>query len=140
MDSYSLELANKHLPPCMETLGGGRVVSYDEESGRVEMHFEVGPQHCHSGDIIQGGFIAGMMDAAMAQAVMAKSGFGFWIATLEFKVSFLLPGHPGLNRAAAWIRKPGRSIVFLEGELWNAEGQLVATSSSTVKLVERKTD
>ena len=135
---YSPELANRYLPPCIETLGSGRVAAYDADAKRVEMHFDIGPQHCHSGDIIQGGFVTGMMDAAMAQAVMADVGWKHWIAMLEIKVSFLRPGRPGLNRAVAWIRKPGRSIVFLEGELWGADDKLVATSSSTVKLVLRE--
>lgn len=138
MENYSIELANKHLPPCIQTLGDGRVVAHDADAMRIEMHFDIGPQHCHSGDIVQGGFITGMMDAAMAQAVMAQVGVSAWIASLELKVSFIAPGHPGLNKAFAWIRKPGRSIVFLEGELLDSDDRLVATSSSTVKLVQRK--
>ncbi|MBF2753863.1 MAG: PaaI family thioesterase [Gammaproteobacteria bacterium AqS3] len=135
---YDVERINRSMPPCIATLGSGRVLGYDEEAGSVEMAFTAEPHHCHSGDIVQGGFVTGMMDAAMAQTVMMHVGFDRWIASLELKVSFLDVAHPGELRARAWVRRLGRSIIFLEAELFQEgdESKLVATSSSTVKMVK----
>jgi len=96
------------------------------------------PAMCHSGDVVQGGFITGWMDAAMAYVTMAVTDFEFSPLSLEIKVSFMQSARPGINIAEAWIEKRGRKTVFLEATLKNEAGELLAKSSSTAKLVAVK--
>ena len=44
---------------------------------------------------------------------------------------------PGVVRAQGWIVRLGRSIAFLEGRLLNAAGDVVATCTSTAKMVPK---
>ena len=50
-------------------------------------------------------------------------------------MSFFAPATPGLLTAEAWIERRGRSTMFLEGHLKNADGKIVAKGSSTVRMV-----
>ena len=93
------------------------------------------PAMCHSGGIVQGGFVTGWIDAAMAHAVIAATAYRQWPLSLEIKISFLKSAAPGLVIAEGWIEKMGRSTAFLEGRLLAADGEVLARGSSTVKLV-----
>ena len=129
---------NANLPPCVATLGNGKVIRADLEKKLVEVEFTNGDEHCHSGNIIQGGFIAGMIDNAMSVAVITEGKHLISPATLELKVTYLKSGSQGINRATGWIIKMGRSVAFLEGELHNEAGELLAKASSTARLIARK--
>jgi acyl-CoA thioesterase len=119
-----------------ETMGLTRIVSIDPE-GRACLEYEAKVQQCHSGGVVQGGFVTGWIDAAMAHAVIAKLGEGVVPMTLELKVSFLGPARPGAVFAEGWIIKSGRTTAFVEGSLKDAAGSLLATASSTLMLADR---
>lgn len=128
-----------NLNPCLQTLGGG-IVSFDTETDTTVMEWTATRDHCHSvtgnprGGVVQGGIVTGWIDAAMAHACIAKSRFTVAVPSLEIKVSFLLAAHPGVYRSTGWITRWGRSIAFLEGELRDMDGQLIARASSTAAL------
>ena len=132
-----LEAANEHLPPCLQILNG-RLLDFDSEAGTAEMQFDVSEQFCHSVNVVQGGNVTVMLDAAMSHALFMQEANVVALPTLELKVSFLEPTLAGRITARGKVIKSGRSIAFLEGTLINAEGLVAATSSSTAKLVRRK--
>ena len=117
-------------------LGLVRRVSSNPE-GRAVLEYEAGPHMCHSGGVVQGGFISGWLDAAMAHAVIARSGLDMTPMSLELKVSFFAPTRPGLVIAEAWVEKGGRSTCFTEGRLTDAHGVVLAKASSTIRLIPR---
>ena len=119
-----------------EEMGLTRIVSIDP-AGRACLEYAARPQQCHSGGGVQGGFVTGWIDAAMAHAVIAKVGEGVVPMTLELKVSFLGPARPGPVFAEGWIIKAGRTTAFVEGSLKDAAGNLLATASSTLMLADR---
>ncbi|HTT98480.1 MAG TPA: PaaI family thioesterase [Rhizomicrobium sp.] len=131
----NVEAAPAHLD---QSLGLEKVVDRGKESGRSMIHYRATPAMCHSGNIVQGGFVTGWMDAAMAYVTMAVTDFEFSPLSLEIKVSFFQSARPGINIAEAWIEKRGRKTVFLEATLKNEAGELLAKSSSTAKLVPVK--
>ena len=92
---------------------------------------------CHSGGIVQGGFVTGWIDAAMAQALMSLVGVEQTPMSLEIKVSFFAPARPGKVIAKGWVERAGRSTCFVEGDLRDESGTLLAKGSSTVRLVPR---
>lgn len=132
-DQEILDALRKRLPPAIRTLNG-EVVDVDSAHGKVTMRFRAVPEFCHSGDIVQGGFITGMLDTAMAHAAVARSRMSMAVPTLELKVSFFQPGRPGLLRAEGRVLRWGKSIAFLESDLYDEAGAEIARASSTVKL------
>jgi len=122
----------QHESELMRGLGFKRFVSADSE-GRVSMEFVAEERHCHA--VVQGGYVAAWIDAAMARAVGAATGGEFGCNTLELKVAYYAPAKLGQTLTAeGWIERKGRSTVFLEGTLSNEDGQVVAKASSTAKL------
>ena len=118
----------------MQTLGLVRIVESDAEAGRVQIEFEAKQAQCHSGNIVQGGFVTGWIDSAMAHAVMLKTNYELGPLSLDIKIAFYRPAHPGLVTAEAWIEQLGRRTAFTEGLLRNPQGEIIAKGMSTVKL------
>ena len=67
-----VESLNAQWPPSVKTVGG-QATGYDPETKTLSMSFEAKPMFCHSVDIVQGGYITGMLDAAMAYTVIGPS-------------------------------------------------------------------
>lgn len=124
-------------PNLLTSLGQQRVVSTDAQAGRVVIEYLAGPHMCHSGGVVQGGFICGWIDAAMAHAAIAVYGMDVTPMSLELKVSFFAPARPGPVFAEGWIERRGRSTCFLEGHLKNAAGEVIAKASSTARMMSR---
>lgn len=126
------------IPPSdlSETLGLVRVVEMDP-AGRARIEYRAGAHMCHSGGVVQGGFVTGWIDAAMAHAAIAMAGPDVVPMSLELKVSFFAPARPGVLTAEAWVEKRGRSTCFFEGRLLDAEGRVLAKASSTLMLADR---
>lgn len=126
-------------PAAWELLGVG-AVSYDETNERVVIEWHAEPRHCHSteghskGGIVQGGIVTGWLDAAMATASLLRGEYLITVASLEIKVTFLLPAHPGRYRTYGKVVRQGRSIGFFEAELRDENDLLIATASSTAAL------
>lgn len=115
------------------TLGQRRLVSM--ENGRAVIEYIAGMHMCHSGGVVQGGFVTGWIDAAMAHAAISMTGRDVAPMSLEMKVSFFAPARPGLVIAEGWIEKAGKSTCFVEGQLRDSAGNVLAKASSTLRLV-----
>lgn len=126
-------------PPneMLATLGLQRIVSM--AGGRSRMEFLAGMHMCHSGGVVQGGFVSGWIDAAMAHAIIGlhheRGDFDVSPISLELKISFFAPARPGLIVAEGWIEQGGRSTCFAEGHLLDATGKVLAKGSSTIRLM-----
>ncbi|MFM5914670.1 MAG: PaaI family thioesterase [Chakrabartia godavariana] len=119
-----------------EEMGLVRIVEMDP-AGRATLEYRATPAQSHSGGVVQGGFVTGWIDAAMAHAVMAMPGLDAVPMTLEIKVSFFAPTRPGLVIAEAWVVQAGRRTAFVEGALKDSAGVLLAKASSTIALASR---
>ncbi|MFL0414642.1 PaaI family thioesterase [uncultured Sphingomonas sp.] len=118
------------------TLGLERIVEMDS-AGRAVLEYRAGTHMCHSGGVVQGGFVTGWIDAAMAHAAIAMSGPDVVPMSLELKVSFFAPARPGLVVAEGWVERRGRSTCFFEGRLLDTNGKVLAKASSTLMLAAR---
>jgi uncharacterized protein (TIGR00369 family) len=128
--------ANTAKTPLNDTMAFVRIVEIDP-AGRATLEFLAGAHMCHSGGVVQGGFVTGWMDAAMAHAAIAMGGANVVPMTLEIKVSFFAPTRPGTVIAEAWVEKRGRSTCFFEAQLKDGDGRILAKSSSTLMLADR---
>ncbi len=128
---------NANKPPAMQTLGG-EVLEFDKDKCAAMVRFTAGRSLCNPDGGIQGGFICGMLDAAMANAVFCVLGEVAIVATLEIKVSYLEVTRQGELYARGVIVRSGKTITFLEAELRDADGKLLANASSTARVMRLK--
>lgn len=124
--------------PMMQTMGFVRMVDVDTDAGRVIVEFEAKKNQCHSGNIVQGGFVTGWIDNAMATAAMANVNFTKVSISLDVHVSFYRAAHPGIVVAEGWVEHAGGRTVFAEGQLRTIEGQIIAKGTSTLALISPK--
>ena len=121
--------------PLFQGMGFSKILEFSRENQSIKIEYIAEPRHCHSGNIVQGGYVTGWIDSAMAHSVMIPTDFKFSPLTLELKITFLKSANPGIVIAAAKVIKLGKSIAFVEGTLTNESGDLIAKGTSTNKLV-----
>ena len=119
-----------------ETMGLVRIVTMDP-AGRAVLEYEARPGMCHSGGVVQGGFVSGWIDAAMAHAAIALNGTNVTPMTLELKVSFFAPARPGRVFAEGWVERNGRRTCFYEGCLKDGAGTVLAKATTTMLLMDK---
>ena len=123
------------MPPVLlEVLGFQRVLALDAAAGTARVQYTARPAWAHSGGTtIQGGLLTSWLDNCMAFAIAARLP-DTTSASLEFKVSFFERTAPGTVTAEARVKREGRSVAFLEADLFSEDGRLLASATSTVKL------
>jgi uncharacterized protein (TIGR00369 family) len=121
----------KRRPKCSDALSM-RVESVCQAEGTAAFSFVAPDEWSNPQGTVQGGFLSAMLDDTMSVTGVAMANFSKIMPTLEFKVSFLRPGPVGKFSAIGKVKRLGKSIGFIEAELFDAEGRLVAKSSGTV--------
>jgi len=111
------------------------IIAVDPDKGICEMIFKVSEDYCHSGNVIQGGFVTAMLDAVSSHAVFVTSPDIVNVSTMELKVSFYAPSLAGNYKAIGKIEKKGYKTGFLSAELINDNGITTAALSSTSKII-----
>ena len=136
-DSSILSAFQSNSAPCTDTLGA-KVTKFSSNPPSIEMEFMAIHAFTHSnGEVVQGGFVTGMLDAPMAHLLMGLFDFKIIPMTLDINVSFLAPTKQGKLIATAEVLQLGKSTAFMISKL-QQEGTLVASSTSTVRLVPTK--
>ncbi|HET8990387.1 MAG TPA: PaaI family thioesterase [Acidimicrobiales bacterium] len=125
-------------PNCDLTLG----LTCTDKSvpGRTEWAVSPDERFTNPAGLVQGGFIAAVMDSAMgASAVTAQGERRVSVSNTGMKVSFVRPVRPGdALSCVATVLKSGRSVVFVEARLHGADDRLVATASSAYVIRDRE--
>ena len=135
-DSKILQSLQSDSAPCTDTLGA-KVIRFSSEPPEIEMEFEAIYDFTHSdGQVVQGGFVTGMLDAPMAHLLMGLFDFKIIPMTLDLNVSFLAPTRQGKLNCIAEVLQLGKSTAFMTSKLYQQD-KLVASSTSTVRLVTR---
>ena len=132
-----IERLNEHKPPFIELLNG-KIIAADNESQSCTFEFRPTTDHCHSIDVVQGGFITVMLDAAMSHAVFAHLGPDgvSALSSLEVTTRYhaVTRGGKGPVYAKGWIRQATYKTAFMESELVDEDGKLLATAQSVAKI------
>ena len=121
---------SKKRPPCSDTLGM-ELLAVDQDAMTIRMGFDVSASFSNPTGAIQGGFLTAMLDEAMSTCCIIASNVTMTAPTLELKTSYMRPLFPGRAEAVARILKFGKSTAFMEAELLDPEGQMVAKASAT---------
>jgi uncharacterized protein (TIGR00369 family) len=114
---------------------GWELLDWDADTQKIKVGFQTRKEFRNPAGIIQGGIIAAMIDDAFGPMCILASGRTKVPLTLDLNVSYLAAGQQGKYVCEARIIRQGKSISFVEGELFDADGMLVARATSTVRLV-----
>ena len=123
----------KNSPPQFLKDMGCEIIHVDAVKGICEMDFNIDERYCHSGDIIQGGFVTAMLDAVTTFSVFGTNKIKY-LASLEVKVNFYEASRAGKFHAIGRIDRMGKSTAFLSGDLFNEAGERTASISTTAKI------
>lgn len=127
---------NEHTPPFMKLLGG-KVVAIDPEQQSCTFEFNPSYELCHSVDVVQGGFVTAMLDAAMSHAVFALEEDVVGLSSYEVTTRYeaVTRGGAGPVYATGRIRRATRKTAFLEAELSDSSGNVTASAQSVGKII-----
>jgi uncharacterized protein (TIGR00369 family) len=137
---YRLDVADPRVqvpPNCDLTLG---MVCVDKsEPGTTVWQMPADERFTNPVGALQGGFLAACCDSAMGAATVTWArGRKVFSANAELKVSFLAPVRPGGTlTCTSRVISGGSRVAFVEAEVADGEGRLVAKASSTYILTPR---
>jgi len=109
------------------------------ENGHSELHFKPRAEHLNSFDITHGGAVMTLLDVVMATAARSiEQDMG--VVTIEMKTSFMRPakvkdGEHLIAKGLLLLRT--KTMIFTEGKVYDAAGQLCAHATGTFKYVKR---
>jgi uncharacterized protein (TIGR00369 family) len=115
---------------------GWRLIDARPDQGWIRVGFSGKQEFCNAGGFVQGGILSAMLDATMSAAVFAMTHGTLYPATISMTVNFLGPAKPGPITGEARVTQLGKSVAFVEGRLTTDDGTLLATASTSVRLVE----
>ncbi|WP_206446671.1 PaaI family thioesterase [Agrococcus sp. KRD186] len=101
--------------------------------------FRCTPDESHANPIgaIHGGLVCTLLDSALGCAAHTTLPAGTGYTSIELKVSYLRPVRAGDElTCTGTVVKPGRRVVFAEGEVTDASGRVVATASGTLLVMQ----
>ena len=87
--------------------------------------------HAESGPIVHGGMVATLLDTAMGGACWSILEAEQSFLTADLRVEFMRSARPGTLRAEGRVVERTRRVAFCSGELFDAEGALLAASRCT---------
>ena len=99
--------------------------------GRAIVTLTAGPQHANPMGTLHGGILCDIADAAMGMAFASTLGPGESFTTVELKINFFRPVWEASLKAEGKVVRRGRSLGYLECEISDEQGRLVAKAAST---------
>lgn len=130
-----VEIFNKSRGAPGTQLLGFRVTESDIDQGVIHATFELDDRFTNPMGVIQGGFLVAALDEVMAVAAIAKSDIKIFAPSLEIKASYIKSIKPGTVTGEGKVIRLTKSVAFLEGTLFNQEGEIAikATATSLVR-------
>jgi uncharacterized protein (TIGR00369 family) len=123
---------NSSRQPSGSRTLGFRMAAVDQSQMRVVVEFDARAEVlANPMGQVQGGYVCAMLDEVMSVACMVASKMTSVAPTLEMKTSFFRAAMPGPLRGVGRVVKWGRSVAFTEGELYDADGRLLAKATGT---------
>jgi uncharacterized protein (TIGR00369 family) len=99
--------------------------------GRAVFEMRADERHHNPLGTLHGGVYTDLADAAMGWAYAATLGEGESFTTVELKINFLRAVRQATLRAEAKVVKAGSTMGYVECEVIDDQGRLVAKSAST---------
>jgi uncharacterized protein (TIGR00369 family) len=99
--------------------------------GRAVVTLAAGPQHANPMGTLHGGILCDIADAAMGMAFASTLAAEETFTTVELKINFFRPVWEANLKAEGRVVRRGSTIGYLECEVTDEGGQLIAKASST---------
>ena len=112
----------------------GRLVGFvlkSIEPGHAIFEMEVDERHHNPMGTLHGGIYCDLADAAMGFAYASTLGDGETFTTIELKINFLGAVRKATLTADARVVKAGSTLGYVECEIKDQTGKLVAKAAST---------
>lgn len=108
-----------------------------EDGDELPFTIRTEESHGNRNGTVHGGFLATMMDTACGREVRRGLEEGQETATVALTVTYLRPGKVGseLTASASTLHR-GDSLVMVEGEIVDADGERVAHASATFAVID----
>ena len=119
-----------HLPPPPVSRLVGFVMK-SVEPGHAIFEMEADERHHNPMGTLHGGIYCDLADAAMGYAYAATLGEDGTFTTVELKINFFRPVRQGKLTAKAKVVKAGSTLGYVECDVTDHAGKLVARAAST---------
>ena len=106
--------------------------------GRAIVTLAAGPQHANPMGTLHGGILCDIADAAMGMAFASTLAPEETFTTVELKINFFRPVWEANLKAEGKVVRRGRSLGYLECEITDEGGQLIAKAASTCLVLRGK--
>lgn len=123
-------LLDSQPKPVCAALTPFEIMEIEAESGYVKVAFAAQPAFENHFGNIQGGFAVSMLDVVISIAAFVK--VRQWLPTVEIKTSFVAPAKIATCIGEGQVIRAGRSVIFVEGKLWNADNELAVHATATL--------
>ncbi|MBX7500456.1 PaaI family thioesterase [Qipengyuania sp. YG27] len=112
-------------------LMGVKFESFDRGREEITLRFHAPDAFITPRGSVQGGLVAGFLDEVMGWAHVWATDQAEAPLNLEISMSLLKPVLAGPLVGKGRVVRRGRKVIFLEGELFDEAGNLLARSTST---------
>ena len=113
---------------------GWKYLDFDPKAQVLKVEMQARPEFLNPAGTIHGGMLAAMLDETVSPTLAMTLAPGEFNPTLEIKVNFIAPAKVGRVLGTGRVVSRGRSIAFLEGQLHDDQGQLLATATATSRI------
>ena len=132
---FFAKIVKGDLPEAPITkLLGWKFLEFDAAQQVIKVEMQARPEFINPAGFIHGGMLAAMLDETLSPALAATLGAREFAPTLAIKANFITPAKVGRVLGTGRIVCRGRSICFLEGQLHDEHGNLLATATATSKI------
>lgn len=136
MPALSERIALLQTHPLHRAMG---VTQIEAEAGRASLQIVVGDAAVNPRGALHGGVIYTLCDLACYAALSSELGEGEDAATTDLHVSVMRAARAGESiRVLASVLKRGRNVAFLQSDVQDAQGQLLARASVTKSILKKR--
>jgi uncharacterized protein (TIGR00369 family) len=118
----------QHRAPIGDLIGFDAPEAGD---GRAVVTLQSRPQHFNPMGTLHGGILCDIADTAMGFAFASTLAPNESFTTIELKINYLRPVREAKLRAEGRVIQRGRTVGYVECEVTDETGKLIAKSSST---------
>lgn len=124
-------LRDKARHPPSAILMGMELIDFSSAERWAEFAFHPPASFANPAGNVQGGFIAAMLDDAMALASSIAQGFKVVVPTLQMSITYLAPAPVTRLIARGEALRIGKNTTQMQGALRLPDGTLLATATAS---------
>ena len=136
MDEERKVQAETDPSPAGQLLGR-RWLGIDPASGEAELSFYARPEFANRYGTVQGGFLAAMLDSAVASTLIRALPAEAVAVTTRLDIRYLRPGRTGGVRARARIDAQDAKTATVSARLLSPSGEVLAEADATLRILKR---